>query len=256
MYYLPCKDRPHRKIRLMCPIRLTVQIAHGAIYTLAKLAEHSTLDERNWHRRNVELCKSGSNILLITLGQGNYRHRETLESWHTACTGKNLNLNIYRNNTAFHLANNFEYSCRFTCQTPIQMHACSVTWHISSFPFSLSNLHKIGACPEETTGEAVTQGIFFWNVTEGNNVVFRNCPYGYSNGENLEDSQSLPTGIASRSCQCNDNNCQRPYWGEPDISRCKYRVYNNSEITDALSILYQVWENSITCLSDSRSSKC
>ncbi|CAB3995765.1 adhesion G- coupled receptor G7-like, partial [Paramuricea clavata] len=95
------------------------------------------------------------------------------------------------------------------------------------------------ACPEETTGEAVTQGIFFWNVTEGDNVVFRNCPYGYSNGENLDDSQSLLTGTASRSCRCNDNNCQRPYWGEPDISRCKYRVYNNSEITDALSILYQ-----------------
>ena len=124
---------------------------------------------------------------------------------------------------------------------------CYIVQYTLSFQYSLSNFHKTGACPAETTGEAVTQGIFFWNVTAGNTLVFRNCPFGYksyNNGENLElnlkINQSLLIGRANRSCQCNDNNCQRPYWSKPQISRCKYRVYNDSEITDALSILYQV----------------
>ncbi len=63
---------------------------------------------RNWkrfntrrkeHVRNVELCKSGSNIASHAwtnnhkidfngkiIDKGNFRHRRTLESWHTACT--------------------------------------------------------------------------------------------------------------------------------------------------------------------------
>jgi hypothetical protein len=60
---------------------------------------------RKEHRRNVELSKSGSNIA-NHIWTNNYKidfnseHRETLESWHTACTIQN----IYQNNTAFHLA--------------------------------------------------------------------------------------------------------------------------------------------------------
>jgi hypothetical protein len=81
---------------------------------------------RKEHRRNVELYKSGSNIANHAwtnnhridfnsrkiIDKSNYQHRETLESWHTACT-KNSSIettiqNIYRNNTAFYLAKNSE----------------------------------------------------------------------------------------------------------------------------------------------------
>ncbi len=54
---------------------------------------------RKEHVRNVELCKSGSNIASHAstnnhkidfngkiIDKGNFRHRRTLESWHTACT--------------------------------------------------------------------------------------------------------------------------------------------------------------------------
>ena len=56
---------------------------------------------RKEHVRNVELCKSGSNIASHAwtnnhkidfnwkiIDRGNFRHRRTLESWHTACTKK------------------------------------------------------------------------------------------------------------------------------------------------------------------------
>ena len=55
---------------------------------------------RKEHIQNVELDKSGSNIANHTwandhkidfdggkiIDKGTYRHRQTLESWHTACT--------------------------------------------------------------------------------------------------------------------------------------------------------------------------
>jgi hypothetical protein len=90
-------------------------------------------------------------------------------------------------------------------------------------------------CLEETTGENVTQGIFFWNITTGDRVIFSNCPYGGNN-----HSSGLRDYLASRHCQCNDNACQSPHWLEPDTSQCKYRVFNDSATTDGLSILLQV----------------
>ena len=95
---------------------------------------------------------------------------------------------------------------------------------------------ETGTCPEDKSGENVTQGIFFWNITAGDRLTFTKCPYG----ENNHSSDYF----ASRYCQCNDNACQRPYWLEPDTSRCKYRVYtNDSETTNALSMLLQVRES-------------
>ena len=88
-----------------------------------------------------------------------------------------------------------------------------------------------GLCPQETTGENVTQEIFVWEATVGNSSSRKTCPYGY----NSNDGESG----AFRSCRCNDNDCQTPYWLKPDVSNCKYRAYN-SEITDALSNLFQV----------------
>ncbi len=49
------------------------------------------------HIKNVELDKSGSNLVLTNdhkidfdggkiIDKGTYRHRQTLELWHTACT--------------------------------------------------------------------------------------------------------------------------------------------------------------------------
>ena len=95
--------------------------------------------------------------------------------------------------------------------------------------------YETGACPEETTGENVTQGIFVWNITAGDHFTFTRCPYG-------EDSRfSRPLNYsASRYCQCDDIICQRPFWLKADTSQCKYQVYNDSETTDALSKLLQV----------------
>jgi hypothetical protein len=56
-----------------------VQIAHAWSYN-GKIGRAFNT-RRKEHRRNVELCKNSGNII----DKGNYRHRETLESWHTAC---------------------------------------------------------------------------------------------------------------------------------------------------------------------------
>lgn len=94
-------------------------------------------------------------------------------------------------------------------------------------------IYEIGACPEETTGENVTQGIFHWNITAGDHFTFTRCPYGENTLFSLNYS-------ASRYCQCNDNTCQRPFWLESDTSQCNYQSYNDSRTSDALSILLQV----------------
>ncbi len=87
-----------QKTRLTSFTKSTAATAHGA--TLAKLAEHLTQGERNTYIKNVELDKSGSNIANHAwandhkinfdggkiIDKGTYRHRQTLESWHTACT--------------------------------------------------------------------------------------------------------------------------------------------------------------------------
>ena len=56
-----------------------VQMAHAWSYN-GKIGRAFNT-RRKEHRRNVELCKNSGNII----DKGNYRHRETLESWHTAC---------------------------------------------------------------------------------------------------------------------------------------------------------------------------
>ena len=92
-------------------------------------------------------------------------------------------------------------------------------------------------CPVETTGDNVTQGILFWNATAGDISVSTSCPFGdiHAGNENNKEFSG-----AYRKCQCDSKNCQKPYWLEPDTSNCKYRTYNDSEITDGLSLLYQV----------------
>ena len=81
-------------------------------------------------------------------------------------------------------------------------------------------------------------------MTAGNSQIFIKCPYGYDKSFSVDDKDvesKIGEGYkASRRCKCNDTDCQNPFWLDPDTSRCKYHVYNDSKITDALSILYQV----------------
>ena len=124
--------------------------------------------------------------------------------------------------------------------------------YIFSNSLSLLNSLKTGACPAETTGDNVTQGIFFWDTTAGNAKTAAVCPYGNINSNpeypelyyELEDGSSMDTWPgAYRKCQCDNTDCQNPYWLNPDTLNCDYRVYNYSEVADALSILYQVCVN-------------
>ena len=101
------------------------------------------------------------------------------------------------------------------------------------------NFYDTGACPAETTGDNVTQGLFFWNRTAGNISISTACPYGERNAYNNKDLGSLSG--AYRTCRCEDFKCQKPYWLAPDISNCNYRLYNESTTAAALSNLYQVW---------------
>ena len=65
---------------------------------------------RKEHKRNVQHNKIGSNIANHawtnnhSIDFKNYRHRRTLELWHTVCTKtQTIIQNTYRNNTAFYL---------------------------------------------------------------------------------------------------------------------------------------------------------
>ena len=131
----------------------------------------------------------------------------------------------------------------------VKIFACYMQYTIYSWlcQSPTRHLHWIGACQEETTGENVTQGIFFWRATAGGGEIVVECPYGVKSrslltentNKSLENNSSIAYK-ARRSCLCNNNLCQSPYWLEPETSQCKYRAYNDSEITEALSTLYQV----------------
>lgn len=108
-----------------------------------------------------------------------------------------------------------------------------------------------GACPKEMTGYNITQGIFSWNETGGNRTIFINCPFGHYKyfTSNVDNSKKqVKEGKASRYCQCNNNDCQDPSWLDPDTSQCKYQLYDDSEITKALSALYQVFKILTCCV--------
>ncbi len=76
--------------------------------------------EKKEHKRNVEECKSGSNIAKNAwtqdhnfnfdtckiLDKATYRHRATLKSWHTATT-------MNSNNNAQHLLKGTNHSLNF-----------------------------------------------------------------------------------------------------------------------------------------------
>ena len=96
--------------------------------------------------------------------------------------------------------------------------------------FSLFNSLKTGACPAEATGDNFTQRIFFWDTTAGNTENSAVCPYGNINANTerhyeLVEFEGSTMDIlpgAYRKCQCDNNDCQNPYWLNPDTSNCDY----------------------------------
>ncbi|XP_028395099.1 adhesion G protein-coupled receptor L4-like [Dendronephthya gigantea] len=134
------------------------------------------------------------------------------------------------------------------CVNNLGSYQCVCQYGVAYLPKRNQMICK-GACQEETTGESAAQGIFLWRATAGGNGTFVECPYGANNRSlPTEDDRSLQHNLetahkASRSCQCNDDLCQSPNWLEPDTSQCKYRVKNESDVTEDLSTLYQDIQN-------------
>lgn len=111
----------------------------------------------------------------------------------------------------------------------------------------------IGLCQAETTGDNVTQGLFFWKTTDpsGSGRTYLVCPYGptaeeYSDDDDEEFNEgSTPffdqlSLLASRHCICTDVTCKNPKWDKPITSVCSYKTFNDSDTTQDLSGLLQV----------------
>ena len=116
---------------------------------------------------------------------------------------------------------------------------------------------RIGRCQAETTGDNVTQGLFFWKTTDASRRISIFCPY--ESTDQFDEESDIGTesnsdfsgetnpfllkqipGQASRNCICTDVICKNPKWDKPVTSRCGYKTFNDSDTTQRLSGLLQV----------------
>ena len=109
---------------------------------------------------------------------------------------------------------------------------------------------RIGRCQAETTGDNVTQGLFFWKTTDALGMAYSVCPYGLTGGDLKSESKPWPSSSqplpARRNCICTNVTCKNPKWDKPITIQCNYKTFNDSNTTQHLSGLLQVRSNCFT----------